>query len=119
MESTDKFGELIVQQVRDGSVEDLRIIFEHHPNSQLAKFHENVVKNCERSDLEKLIISAIDTTIFRFLQLIDDGDLKISLHKFENSYEQISGGELSGWYLMQDGWIETFSSIATGDERMP
>lgn len=119
MDSTDKFGELIAQQVRDGSVEDLRIIFSHHPKSQMAKFHENVVKNCERPDLEKLIISAIDITIFRFLQLIDDGDLKISLQKSENSYDQISGGELGGWYIMQDGWIEMFSSIATGDERMP
>ena len=79
MDSPDRFGELIVQQVRDESVEDLRIIFENHPNSQMAKFHENAVRNCDRIDLEKLIISAIDNTVFRLLQLIDAGDLKMSI----------------------------------------
>jgi hypothetical protein len=117
----DQFGILLMEWVRDWSIEELiRVI---HGNGKgpeqkkIGEFIKTLPTNSQEA-LIKLIPVAVDTTLHYFLWLIEENqnlDLVMRTTKGVNSIKNESDG-LSGELYSNNGWIMRFSKQISNGE---
>jgi hypothetical protein len=110
----DKFGILLMEWVRDWSIEELDSILNGNgkgpEQKQLSSFYKALPPN-SRDALEKLIPVAVDTALHYFLWLVEENqdlDLVMKTPDGLQSVKKESDG-LSGELYSTKGWIARFS----------
>ena len=120
-EVLDQFGILLMEWVRDWSIEELDNVIRGNGKSPDHKKLGKQFKalNSETQDaLEKLVPIAVDTTLHYFLWLIEENqnlDIVIKTPNGVRSLKNESDG-LSGELYSNIGWITRFSKQRSRDD---
>ncbi len=119
----DQFGTLLMEWVRDWSIENLDSIIrgkvKGREQKALKKLFETLPSGSQDA-LERLVPIAVDTTLHYFLWLIEENpniDLVMKTPDGIQSVKNESDG-LSGELYTSNGWIAKFSKQRSGDNEI-
>ncbi|MGZ3759790.1 MAG: hypothetical protein ACXVAY_12915 [Mucilaginibacter sp.] len=112
-EETIEFAKLLVQQIRDSAIRSCDVqLYTDNLKSPTANRWRKAENEGNKKQFGEMIISdSVDSTIFFFLQAIDDGLLHISFNASNGKTIEVAGdiiGELSGWYMGE--WISKYTN---------
>jgi len=118
----DQFGALLMEWVRDWSIEELDSVIRGNGKSpeqkKLGKLFKTLPSGPQDA-LEKLVPIAVDTTLHYFLWLIEENqnlDLVMKTPNGVQSLRNESDG-LSGELHSSNGWITRFSKQRSSDDK--
>lgn len=106
-----QFAQILVREVRDAAISSLDVNL--GPNARSAtskKWRAAGVKKGTQSEV--LIPDSVDAALYFLLKAIDDGILPLKLihpDGTESNLEKSGLGELAGWYIGPEGWIDQYS----------
>lgn len=111
------FGAKLVEHVRDEAIANLMINLSESCQSMTAKRWREAGGGPGR--LEKTLIQdSVDAAIYYLLHAVDQGVLHL-LVRLENGetidLTEEGNGELAGWFLGDEGWVEMFSVMGKAD----
>jgi hypothetical protein len=118
----DQFGTLLMEWVRDWSIEELDSIIRGNgkgpEQKKLGKLFKTLPSGSEDA-IQKLVPIAVDTTLHYFLWLIEKNqnlDLVLTTPNGIQSLKNESDG-LSGELYSSNGWITRFSRQRSSDDE--
>ena len=113
----DKFGRILISEVRDEAIDKLQLIFAGRIKSEAAlTLHNklNAFSQDQKGVIRSLVISSIDDVIHNFLWMLEQHEEDIDLscgvgnESGKENVRQLSDG-LPGEMYSEDGWIARFS----------
>jgi hypothetical protein len=110
----DRFGELLVQLVRDEAIEDGdRHLAGRMVGPQARRWQTFVERGDVQAALHEAIPDIVDGVLFLLLDAIDNHHLPLGWRMPDGTYESLEEvvlGESAGLYIGgEDGWIRRFS----------
>jgi hypothetical protein len=104
----EEFARILVEQVRDASIESCDRRFQANATSPAAKRWKEMACSATPEEFRRVLIADIvDDAISSLLYGVDDGVLKISFSASSGKVVDLNReglGELAGWYTGNDGW---------------
>lgn len=115
----DKFGKLVISEVRDSSLKVSMDIVKQTTQNKLDLEKYKVFQNLTDEEKEKicdLLSATITDTIYNFLKMIEDysDEMELDLIDGENKYDMKFISEEMGSEIAcydDEGWIQRFSDI--------
>lgn len=116
-ELLEKFGQIMISEVRDEAIDKFQMIAAGKMKSELAvSLHEklNAFSENERDVIRSVVVSSIDDVIHNFLWMLEQHEEDVNLFCKEDedsgaeNVRELSDG-LSGEIYTEDGWIAKFS----------
>lgn len=115
----DKFGKLVISEVRDSSLKVSMDIVKQTTQNKLDLEKYKVFSNLTDEEKEKicdLLSATITDTIYNFLKMIEDysDEMELDLIDGENKYDMKFISEEMGSEIAcydEEGWIQRFSDI--------
>jgi hypothetical protein len=112
-EVLDKFGELLIEAVRDRTINEIDSVISGKSTSKTANYFNNQMKSILGSNdiLQTIIPIAVDFTINNFINLFEESDLYDISYQSNNGWMSVSklSDGLSGELFGKRGWIKRFS----------
>jgi hypothetical protein len=106
----EEFAKILVQQIRDEAIgsndRDL------HPEARSLIARRWRKSGFPPEAIAMVIPDVVDTAIFCLLQAIDEGQLRLKFIASSGREVDLTTdgqGELAGWYLGSDGWLEKYA----------
>ncbi len=113
-DSTERFGRLLVELVRDKAIRNCRARIQSGTKSAIGKAWANAISSRNPESItDTVVIDCVDDAVFFLLNAIDDGTLPISLREADGNSANLTEeghGELAGWYMGSDNWRERYST---------
>ncbi|MGI9573310.1 hypothetical protein ACRYJU_04415 [Alloalcanivorax xenomutans] len=112
----EKFGQILISEVRDEAIEKFEMVASGRIKSELAqKIHQklSVFSDDEKKTIRDVVVSSIDDVIHNILWMIEQREEDVSLlcggkGVKKEDVNKLSDG-LSGEIYSEDGWIAKFS----------
>lgn len=112
--SIEEFGKLLVQLVRDASVNECDQNTNLNARSPVAARWRDATGN------PKIITpDCVDETLFQLLQAIDEGSLQLSFRSSSGELVDLNAegmGELAGMYMASGGWRSQYARERFNDD---
>ncbi|MFA9949978.1 hypothetical protein [Dentiradicibacter hellwigii] len=106
----DRFGELLIKEVRDSAFERYLMIKEGKLKSNIAKeMKKNIDLINNKELLDQIVLDVIDSSLFRFLRMLEENDLHIGFLDGPNIVNESDG--ISGEIFGEDGWVKLYSEF--------
>ena len=108
----EEFGELLMKEVRDESIEKFEMIMDGKMFAAENLVITEWLKKFNREDVKfirKIIIEAIDNTIFNLLVMIEEQKKSLDVIYDNDSIRDLSAEGLNFEIFSDDGWIYKFS----------
>jgi hypothetical protein len=118
----DQVGALLMELVRDWSIEELNSVIRGNGKSPEQKKLGNFFKafpSTSQDALEKLVPIAVDTTLHYFLWLIEENQNLDLVMKTPNGIQSIKNESdgLSGELYSSNGWLAQFSKQKSNENE--
>ena len=119
-ELLNKFGRILMEEVRDSSIERYQLIMSGHLKSAVAKSLNQKIKKLDGAQIsivKELVASVVDTTVHNMLWMIEQNehDIDVVFRKQDGPQEvslRMCSDGLTGELYTEDGWIAQFSQYA-------
>lgn len=116
----EEFARLLIEHVRDMAVSELDTTLRPAANDAQAKRWRKKLQTAQASEiLTEVIPDCVDDTMFYLLHAIDNGLLNVSFTGSSGNtvdLTQAGRSEMSGWYMMTNGWRQQFSTERFNDD---
>jgi hypothetical protein len=111
-QSLDLFGKILINNVRDESIDDWERILEGKMNDEESKQIYNTLSDSEKALLGRFLPKIVDTTLHHLLWTLEQEEileLTVNTGIEKENINEISDG-LAGELYSEDGWICRFSN---------
>jgi len=115
MNELDLFGKLLIEKVRDESIEQWQLTLSGKMGGERSRFlYKELSKSFDEIQinlLEEIISQVVDTTIHNMLWTIEqESELKLLINTNQGHVDLVEASDgLTGELYSEDGWILKFS----------